>query len=51
MAGFDTELVYEKLDKAVHFLRRGAVHRRQPRLGLPHAGRRGAARLREHLRC
>ena len=22
--GFDTELVYEKLDKAVHFLRRGA---------------------------
>ena len=23
--GFDTELVYEKLDKAVHFLRRGAV--------------------------
>lgn len=25
VAGFDTELVYEKLDKAVHFLRRGAV--------------------------
>ena len=24
VAGFDTELVYEKLDKAVHFLRRGA---------------------------
>ena len=23
--GFDTELVYEKLDKAVHFLRRGSV--------------------------
>ncbi|NLC73263.1 MAG: HAD-IIA family hydrolase [Ruminococcaceae bacterium] len=23
--GFDTELVYEKLDRAVHFLRRGAV--------------------------
>lgn len=25
VAGFDTELVYEKLDKAVHFLRRGAA--------------------------
>ena len=25
VAGFDTELVYEKLNKAVHFLRRGAV--------------------------
>ncbi len=25
VAGFDTELVYEKLDKAVHFLRRGAT--------------------------
>ena len=25
VAGFDTELVYAKLDKAVHFLRRGAV--------------------------
>lgn len=25
VAGFDTELVYEKLDKAVHFLRRGVV--------------------------
>ena len=25
VAGFDTELVYEKLDRAVHFLRRGAV--------------------------
>ena len=25
MAGFDTELVYEKLNKAVHFLRRGAA--------------------------
>ena len=25
VAGFDTELVYEKLDKAVHFLRRGAL--------------------------
>ena len=24
VAGFDTELVYEKLDRAVHFLRRGA---------------------------
>lgn len=24
-AGFDTELVYEKLDRAVHFLRRGAA--------------------------
>ena len=25
VAGFDTELVYEKLDRAVHFLRRGAT--------------------------
>lgn len=25
VAGFDTELVYEKLDRAVHFLRRGAA--------------------------
>ena len=74
--GFDTELVYEKLERACHFLRRGAVfiaanpdwvcpmpadevlpdcrrglHRRQPRLGLPDAGRRGAARLRQHLRA
>ena len=41
--GFDTELVYEKLERA--------CHRRQPRLGLPDAGRRGAARLRQHLRA
>lgn len=25
VAGFDTELVYEKLDRAVHYLRRGAT--------------------------
>ena len=47
--GFDTTLTYEKLDRAVHFLRRG-LRRRESGLGLPHARRRGPARLRQHLR-
>lgn len=52
VAGFDTELVYEKLDRAVHYLRRGATFiAANPDWVLPDAGRRGAARLREHLRA
>ena len=50
-AGFDTTLTYEKLDRAVHFLRpRGRLRRREPGLGLPHARRGGHAGLRQHLR-
>ena len=48
VAGFDTELVYEKLDRAVHYLRRGATFiAANPGLGSPD----GKASTVEHLRA
>ena len=64
--GFDTQLTYDKLNKATHFLRRGAAfvaaNPNEPLkaaaaavcamgLHLSHAERRGFARLRRHLRA
>ena len=50
-AGFDTTLTYEKLDRAVHFLRRGAAFiAANPDWVCPMPAGEVLARLRQHLR-